>query len=444
MKLFSSLGRIKQEFSPISETVTMYSCGPTVYDYAHIGNLRSYIFPDVLKKLLILLGHEVKHVINITDVGHLTSDSDTGDDKIEKSAKGSNAWELSKYYAEAFKRDLQDLNIDLPTKFTYATNYIDEQIELIKTLEAKGYTYITEDGVYFDISKKENYDCLSNLKLDDQQASTRSSTGKRNSQDFALWKFSQEPRQMEWSSPWGVGFPGWHIECSAMVFSELGTHIDIHTGGTDHIPVHHTNEIAQSEACTGHKFVNYWLHGEFLVVDNAKMGKSYNNFITLSNLKEKYRPLAFRYLAINSHYRSFLNYSDEAMISAEKSLKKLWSCVYNLGYEESGIYFEYDTLIEASLCDDLNTAKALGHIWTMLKDPDMCDGDKRFILAKYNPVFGIDFFQKVPSVILEYANMRHTYRLKKMYDKSDIYREVIKNLGFIIKDTKEGFNLEWI
>jgi cysteinyl-tRNA synthetase len=281
LTLFNTLSRSKEAFVPLTlGQVKMYTCGPTVYNYAHIGNLRSYIFPDLLKKLLLQLGYSVQHIINFTDVGHLTSDEDLGDDKVEKAAArlGKSAWEISRFYAEAFQQDLQALNIAFPTRFTYATEYIPQQIDLVQQLEAKGLSYTLPDGVYYDTAGFADYGQLARLDIEGLNEGARvSAEGKQHKTDFALWKFSpaDQQRQMEWDSPWGKGFPGWHLECTAMIFAELGQTIDIHTGGTDHIPVHHTNEIAQAEGATGQKFVNYWLHGEFLVLDQERrMGKS--------------------------------------------------------------------------------------------------------------------------------------------------------------------------
>ncbi|MFH1744887.1 MAG: cysteine--tRNA ligase, partial [bacterium] len=289
--LYDTLSREKQEFEPIKKgKVGLYTCGPTVYDFAHIGNFRSYIFEDILKRVLEYNGYEVTHVMNITDVGHLTGDGDMGEDKLEKGAKreGKTAREIAKYYTESFKKDAKKLNIILPEEelMPRATDYIEEQIELIKILENKGYTYRTSDGIYFDTSKVEDYTKLSHLNLDQLREGARveKNEEKKNATDFSLWKFSPKDvkRQMEWTSPWGTGFPGWAIECSAMSAKILGKQLDIHCGGIDHINVHHTNEIAQSEAATGKKFFNYWMHCAFLnIVGGKKMAKSDGNFLTL-------------------------------------------------------------------------------------------------------------------------------------------------------------------
>ena len=301
--LYDSYSRSLREFAPLRDNnVRIYACGPTVYDYAHIGNLRTYIFEDILRRTLESYGYSVTHVVNITDVGHLTSDADTGEDKIEKGSRrtGKSAWEIAELYTAAFKNDLNVLNILEPTIWCKATDHIKEQITDISKIEEEGYTYNTSDGVYFDTSKLENYGYLARLDVDGLNAGQRIDLGeKRNATDFALWKFSPETekRQMEWESPWGIGFPGWHIECSAMAVKYLGEKFDIHCGGKDHIPVHHSNEIAQSEVCYGTTLANFWLHGYFLETDKEKMSKSSGEFLRLQTLVDKdYDPLAYRYL----------------------------------------------------------------------------------------------------------------------------------------------------
>ena len=291
LKLFNTLGRKKQTFKPIGKEVGMYSCGPTVYLYQHIGNLRSYIFADILKRVLLYNEFKVKHVINITDVGHLTSDADEGEDKIEKAAarEGKKAEDIANYYFKIFEEDLNKLNIISPDVWCKATEHIKEQIELIKKLEKRGYTYKTSDGIYFNTSKFKNYGKLALLNSEGLEAGKRISVGeKKNKTDFALWKFSEKPgkRQQEWNSPWGIGFPGWHIECSAMSSKYLGEQFDIHMGGEDHIPIHHTNEIAQSECAFGKKpWVNFWMHGAFLTSKGEKVSKSKGGLFTISELK---------------------------------------------------------------------------------------------------------------------------------------------------------------
>src|SRR3989338_2131329 len=328
--LYNTLGRKKQEFKPIKKGIVgLYTCGPTVYSYAHIGNLRTYIFEDILKRVLIENGYKVKHVMNITDVGHLTSDADTGDDKVEKSAKEQKktVWDIAGFYTKVFQEDIAKLHILDPDIWCRATDHIKEQIELIKKLEKKGLTYKTSDGIYFDTSKFKDYGILGNIKAEGLKAGVRVEIGeKKNPTDFALWKFSPKDskRQMEWKSPWGTGFPGWHIECSAMSMKYLGETFDIHCGGIDHVPVHHTNEIAQSEAATGKSFVKYWAHGAFLLLEKEKMAKSGGNFITLQTLIERgYDPLDYRYFCFTAHYRSELKFSFDALTSCRAAFNIL-------------------------------------------------------------------------------------------------------------------------
>jgi len=345
--LFNSFTRKKEKFLHLKDKlVTIYNCGPTVYERPHLGNFRAYIFADTLRRVLEFNGYQVKQIINITDVGHLTSDDDTGEDKIEKSAKEKkkSAWEIARYYEKLFKEDFKKLNLKKPFKFPRATEHIKEMIELIKILEKKEYTYKISDGIYFDTSKFKDYGKLGNLKKrKDLLPRIEVNPEKRNPFDFALWKFSpkDQKRQMEWRSPWGIGFPGWHIECSVMAMKYLGKTIDIHTGGIDHLTVHHPNEIAQSEAATGEKFVRYWLHVNFLFIEGQKMAKSLGNIFTLEDIEKRgFSPLAFKYLVLTSHYRSEMNFTWQAMESAENAYRNLIENVsgeliaYNLpGYQ---------------------------------------------------------------------------------------------------------------
>ena len=331
LKLFNTLTRSKEEFIPINGmNVLMYSCGPTVYNYQHIGNLRTFFFEDILFRVLKYNGYKVRYVMNITDVGHLVSDQDEGEDKMEKSAKqlGKSVREIADHYTEIFKRDIGLMNIYPPDVYSKATDYIQEQIDMVKCLEAKGYTYFTSDGVYFDTSKFPDYGKMAKLDISGLKEGSRIefSEEKKNITDFALWKLSpeNEQRQMEWDSPWGKGFPGWHLECSAMSKALLGNHFDIHCGGIDHIPIHHTNEIAQSEACSGEKFVNYWLHGEFLDMGNEKMSKSSGKFVTLQTLMDKgYTPMHYRYFLLMAHYKKKLKFSYEALDAAKSGYNRM-------------------------------------------------------------------------------------------------------------------------
>src|SRR3989344_3757465 len=322
LKLYNTLTRKKEIFKSIlDKKVGLYTCGPTVYLYQHIGNLRSYVFSDILKRVLLFNGYNVRHVVNVTDVGHLTSDADVGEDKMEKAAQkeGKTAKDIAHFYFSVFKNDLEKLNILQPDLWPKATEHIKEQIGIIKILEKKGFTYETEDGIYFDTSKLKDYGKLARLNIKGLKEGARVDVrGKKNKTDFALWKFSgDEKRQQEWGFKGRMGFPGWHIECSAMSMKYLGKHFDIHTGGEDHIAVHHTNEIAQSEAATGNKFVNYWLHGAFLTFKGEKVSKSKGGLYTVSELEEKgYSPLDFRYLCLLTHYRKSLNFSLENLDAA--------------------------------------------------------------------------------------------------------------------------------
>jgi cysteinyl-tRNA synthetase len=350
----------------------LYACGPTVYDYAHIGNLRTYLFGDTLRRVLQLNGYEVRHVINITDVGHLTSDADSGEDKMEKGSRrtGRSAWDIAPYYTAAFQRDLQRLRVLPPTVWARATDHIPEQIAFIADIERKGFAYRTADGIYFDTARLERYGYLARLDIAGLWAGRRVDLGeKRSPTDFALWKFSSgEQRQMEWGSLWGRGFPGWHIECSAMSTRYLGALFDIHVGGEDHVPVHHSNEIAQHEACHGHPPARYWLHGAFLrLQDSDKMSKSDGSFLRLDTLVERGSdPLAYRYLALTAHYRSKLVFSWSALEAAQTALGRLRRAYRGLPSGGSPDP-DYRERVQAALNDDLNTSRALALTWEMLK-----------------------------------------------------------------------------
>ncbi len=453
MKLYNTLRKKKEEFVPLREEVGLYTCGPTVYDYVHIGNLRTYIFEDILKRTLLYNEYKVKHVMNITDVGHLTSDEDTGEDKIERSAreKKKTAWEVAEYYTEAFERDIQDLNVKEPDVYVKATEKIEEQIDLIKTLEEKGYTYVIEDGVYFDTSKLPTYGKLTNL--DEIEAGKRVDVGeKRNSTDFALWKFSKpgEKRQMEWDSPWGVGFPGWHTECVVMAKEALGIPFDIHCGGIDHIEVHHPNEIAQSEAAFGDNLARIWMHGEFLNLRDEKMSKSKGGIVTLYELKKKgFHPLSFRYLTLNAHYRSKLNFSLEALQGAQRSLERAKEKVSQMNPEKGSPLEEYRAEFREALNDDLNTPKALEVFWNLLKDPEKREEDKMATVKEFDQVLGLDLTKdervleehEIPEEIKELAEKREEKRRNREFEKADKIREEISSMGYQIEDTKNGYKI---
>lgn len=447
LEVYNTLTRKKEVFTPINPPkVGFYSCGPTVYNYAHIGNLRSYVFADILKRILRYNGFNVLHVMNITDVGHLTSDADEGEDKMEKGAKreGKSVWELAKYYTEAFINDIHDLNIEDPDVWCKATDHIQEQIEQVQAIEKKGCTYKTMDGIYFDTSKLDDYGKLARLDLAQLEAGKRVEMGdKKNKTDFALWKLSPRgsKRQMEWKSPWGVGFPGWHIECSAMSSKYLGKQFDIHTGGIDHIQVHHTNEIAQAETAYGEKpWVKYWLHGEFLVIDKGKMAKSGENFLTLATLKEKgFHPLDYRYLCLTAHYRQQLSFSWDALETAQASRKRLMNIIEELP-EDDGEAKQYEQEFMEAINDDLNMPKALAVVWNLVRDEQ---ADRRTLLEKFDEVLGLKLLdtEEIPQEIIEIAEQREQARQEKDFEKSDELREKIRTKGYDILDGKEGYRI---
>lgn len=448
VKLFNTLTRKIEEFKPISEgKVGLYECGPTVYQYAHIGNLRTYIFGDVLRRVLEFNGYQVKEVMNITDVGHLTSDADTGEDKLEQEANkvGESAWELSEKYASAFVLDLKNLNIILPEIMPKATDHITDQVELIQKLEKKGFTYQTSDGVYFDTAKLDDYGKLARLNLAGQRASLRveENPEKKSSHDFALWKFSTsgQKRQMEWGSPWGIGFPGWHIECSAMSTKYLGQPFDIHTGGIDHIPVHHTNEIAQSEVAYGKPLANYFLHGEFLVWGkNNKMGKSLGNIVTLAKLIEQgYDPISYRYLTLTAHYRSKLNFSFEALQAAQNALQVLRQTVSSLPAPTT-VNSSYEAEFKERINDDLDMPGALALIWAVVKS-DLPGEIKVATMIRFDEVLGLNLASarvKIDLTAQKLITEREEARFKKDFSRADLLRVQLEEMGYLLRDTPGG------
>jgi cysteinyl-tRNA synthetase len=456
LKLFNTLTRKKEDFKPIKDKeVLMYSCGPTVYWFQHIGNLRTYIFSDLLKRVLAYEGFKVKHVMNVTDVGHLTSDADEGEDKIEKAAKkeGKRAEEIANYYWKVFREDFKKLNIIEPDIWCKATEHIKEQIELIKTLEKKGYTYETSDGIYFDTSKFKDYGKLALLKVEGLEAGKRIAVGeKRNKTDFALWKFSEKPgvRQQEWDpkkfgAGWKIGFPGWHIECSAMSSKYLGKQFDIHTGGEDHIPIHHTNEIAQSEAAFGKKpWVKFWLHGSFLTFKGEKVSKSKGGLYTVSELEEKrFKPLVYRYFCLTGHYRSQLEFSLENLESAKNSFNRLKNIVSELK-DDGKTNKKYLDEFEGKIDNDLDIPGALSVMWNMLRDEDSIG--KYRTVTKMDEIFGLDLMKKeqssIPREVLEMIRRRESARKVGDFKTADEIREEIrKKYGIIVEDSKEG--LKW-
>lgn len=459
LKLYNTLTRKKEDFVPIKgNTVTMYSCGPTVYNYAHIGNLRTYVFMDMLRRTLRYDGYKLKGVMNITDVGHLLSDGDDGEDKVAKAAQEQRKTpqEIAAYYSEVFFRDLARLNIGKPEIIAKATDHISDMIQYVQDLVDKGYGYETSDGIYFDIGKFEEYGKLSRLNLDEQIAGARVevNTEKRHPADFALWKKAEKNHIMQWESPWGMGYPGWHIECSAMSRKYLGVTFDIHTGGVDHIPVHHENEIAQSEAREGCKTVNVWMHGEFMLVDGGKMSKSLGNTYTIDQLIERnYTPLAFRYFCLNAHYRKKLNFTFEGMDAAQTAYDRLSEalCKHKLSSAPTApsVLEKYRTQFREAIDDDLNLPLALGILWTMTKEAPSHD---LFALAlEFDKVLGLDLHtahetqtkatDPVPDEIVQLAEKRLLARKEKNWAESDRLRDEIAALGYAVADSKDGYSL---
>jgi len=473
--LYNTLNRKKEEFRPIKKgAVGLYTCGPTVYNYAHLGNLRSYVFEDILKRVLLYNGYKVKQVMNITDVGHLTGDRDMGEDKLEAGAKreGKTAKQIAEFYTQAFRQDIKKLNILEPDVWCKATDYIKQQIDLIKILEKKGFAYKTSDGIYYDTAKFENYNKLSHLPLEKLKEGARveKNPEKKNPTDFALWKFSSKipptlprltrdrlfdkggkivKRQQEWPSPWGVGFPGWHIECSAMSLALLKNQLDIHCGGIDHINVHHTNEIAQSEAATGKKFFNFWLHNAFLnIAGGKKMAKSEENFLTLENalIKKGINPLAFRFAALGTHYRKPMEYSEEGIRAAQDGLKHLYNQIRELSAKKSPlppfVKGGFQTKFLQAINDDLNMPQALAVAQEVLKSK-LADKEKLAAVLDFDKVLGLNLADalkpvSLPTEVKALADKRERVRVEENYKESDRLREEIEKLGFIVEDIKGG------
>ncbi|MBX3060752.1 MAG: cysteine--tRNA ligase [Anaerolineae bacterium] len=449
LHLYDTFTRSLREFVPLNPPhVSLYACGLTVYDYAHIGNLRTYIFEDILRRVLQFNGYTVTHVQNITDVGHLVSDADTGEDKMEKGSQrtGKTAWEIATLYTQVFQEDLRQLNVLEPTIWCKATDHIPEQIAMIACIEGKGFTYRTSDGIYFDTSRLPDYGYLARLNLAGQQAGIRVEQGeKHHPTDFALWKFSppEAQRQMEWESPWGVGFPGWHIECSAMAAKYLGPLFDIHCGGEDHIPVHHTNEIAQTQACYGTNLANYWLHGYFLQLNESRMSKSSGEFLRLQLLIDRgYDPLAYRYYCLNSVYRAKLNFNWEGMDAATTALNRLRQTVYEWGAPGS-VDEEFLDRFQAEINDDLNMPRALALAWELVKS-DRSAATKKAMMLMMDRVFGLRLaewqpaVQTIPDEINQLAQQRQTARAAKNWAEADRLRQQIVAAGFEVQDTAVG------
>ena len=460
--LYNTLTRHQEEFKPLSgKKVGLYSCGPTVYNHAHLGNLRAYLFVDILKRVLTYNGYKVNHIMNITDVGHLVGDGDMGEDKFERQARveKKNAWDIARFYEEDFKKDLAALNIEPPSLYARVTENIPEQIALIKTLEKKGFVYKTSDGLYFDTSLVSNYNKLSHLPLEKLKEGARveKNDEKKNPTDFALWKFSPVgvKRQMEWESPWGIGFPGWHIECSAISLKYLGKNLDIHCGGSDHINVHHTNEIAQSEAATGKKFFNYWMHNAFLnIAGGKKMAKSVGNFLTLDKaiVKKGLHPLAYRFAFLQGSYRKPMEYSDDSLRRADEGLKSLKKALDSLGSKNGKVDKTFQEKFLTAINKDLNTAQALAVLAQVLKSK-LKPADKRATILDFDRVLGLKLNEPmvlnkkdllISDLPIDIQNMlmsRQKARLDRDFKEADRLRVALKDKGYLIEDSNQGVKI---
>ncbi len=454
---YNTLTRKKELFKPIDEKVVkMYSCGPTVYYYAHIGNLRAYLFMDNLRRVLEYNGYKLKHVMNITDVGHLVSDADEGEDKMMKAARRENKdpYEIADFYMDAFLKDIAKLNIEKPEIIARATEHIDVMEEYVKKIIENGFTYQTDDTVYFDTSKLDKYGVLSNRNVDDQKAGARVDfdKNKKNISDFALWIKAPKEHIMQWDSFFGKSYPGWHLECSAMGYKYLGDHFDIHTGGVDHIPIHHENEIAQSKGFCGHNPVNYWMHCEFLQINGGKMSKSLNNLYTLEDLKEKgYEPLVYRMFNFTSSYRAQINFTFEAMDAAKTSLQRLREgyLKHKEGTEDvsDDEIRDYEERFHEAINDDLNMPVAMSVVWDVVKNPKKSNKLATLIL-KFDEVLGLDLKnyekqdEKLPDEIQELIEQRNEARKNKNWAESDRIRDLLIEKGYTVKDSKDGTIVE--
>lgn len=457
IKIYNTLTRKKEEFKPIDEKeIRMYSCGPTVYYFAHIGNLRAYLFMDNLRRVLKYNGYKLKHVMNITDVGHLVSDADEGEDKMLKAAKreNKNPFEIAEFYMNAFLNDIDLLNIDKPEIIARATEHIDVMEEYVKKIIENGYTYQTEDTVYFDTSKLDKYGILSNRNVEDQKAGARVEfdSNKKNISDFALWIKAPENHIMKWDSFFGKSYPGWHLECSAMGYKYLGDHFDIHTGGVDHIPIHHENEIAQSKGFSGKVPANYWMHVEFLQINGGKMSKSLNNLYTLKDLEEKgYEPLVYRMFNYTSNYRAQINFTFEAMDAAKVALNRLRDGYLKHKEGNDDVSKEeitsYEERFLEAINDDLNMPVAMSVVWDVVKNPKKSKKLEELLL-KFDEVLGLNLkdYQKtenvLPDDVQELVNQRNIARQNKDWTESDRIRDILTQMGYTVKDSKEGTIVE--
>lgn len=456
---YNTLTKQKDKFEPINnEEVKIYSCGPTVYKDATIGNMRTNIFQDILKRTLIYNGYKIKHVMNITDVGHLVSDGDEGEDKMLKSAREENKspLEIAEYYTNLFFEDLKLLNIDMPEIICKATDHINDMLEYVKKLIKNGYAYETSTAIYFDISKLDNYPVLSNLNIDDQKAGARVDidTEKRNPADFALWIKAPENHLMKWDSPWGPSYPGWHIECSAMGQKYLGEEFDIHTGGIDLIPTHHENEIAQSKGGCGKIPARYWMHGEYLLINGGKMSKSLGNVYLVKDIIDKgYEPLVYRLFTFSSHYRNKINFTWEAIDATSKSLDRLRNSyqlnlngIDELTESDKEKLVEYEENFHKAINDDLNMPLAMSYVWEVARF-EKKNKEVAELLLKFDSILGLDIdkqenkIQDIPEEIMNLVEERKIARENKDWAKSDELRDIIQSKGYTIKDTKDGIEI---
>lgn len=454
---YNTLTRKKEQFIPINkEEIRMYSCGPTVYKDATIGNMRTNIFQDVLRRTLKYNKYKIKHVMNITDVGHLVSDGDEGEDKMIKSAKEmhKSPLEIAKHYTKLFFDDLELLNIETPEVICKATDYINEMLEYVKELVKNGYAYETSTAIYFDISKLDKYPILTNIDIENQKAGARVDIDleKRSPYDFALWIKAPENHLMKWDSPWGPSYPGWHIECSAMSYKHLGEQFDIHTGGIDLIPTHHENEIAQSKGRCGKIPANYWLHGEYLLINGGKMSKSLGNVYLLKDIIEKgYDPLVYKLFSYSCHYRNKLNFTWEGIEAASKSLERLKNSYQTnlkgedeLTSEDANALNTIENNFHKAINDDLNMPLAMSFVWEAArfekKSPKVAN-----LLKQFDTVLGIKIDQinikQIPQEIIELVEQRKIARENKDWNKSDELRDIILEKGYIVKDTKDGMEV---
>lgn len=455
LKVYNTLTRKKQDFIPIREKfVTMYSCGPTVYNYAHIGNMRTYVFMDIIRRVLKYDGYKLKGVVNVTDVGHLLSDADDGEDKMAVAAKRERKTplEIAEFYTKIFFEDLAKLNIGKPEIVAKATDHIPDMIKYVEQLIEKGFAYETSDGIYYDIAKFPEYGKLSGASLDDQLAGARVEVNseKRHPADFAVWKKAEPNHIMQWESPWGMGYPGWHIECSAMSRKYLGDAFDIHSGGVDHIPIHHENEIAQNEALTGRQSVNYWMHGEFMQVDGGKMSKSLGNTYTVAQLEEMgYAPLDFRFFCLNTHYRKKLNFTFAGMDAAKTARERLNAQLYlhktAQTAADASVLEKYRAEFRAAIDDDLNVPLALGVLFTLLKEPK--SKDVYALALEFDKIFGLNFDKataprpepiEVPPEVAALVEKRAALKVARNWADADAVRAEITALGYAVTDTKDG------